>query len=87
VEGRTAADRAGQERGAKREEDKRRRNPPYLETIKIDDEGAYLHAYEVLINPPKVESEGACMAVEKVKHSSRTSLQEALGKPLSVVAF
>jgi gentisate 1,2-dioxygenase len=48
------------------EEDKRRRISPYG-TIKLDDDGALLMPYEVLINPPSVESKALHWPWQKVK--------------------
>ena len=59
------------------EEDKRRRVSPYG-TIKLDDEGAYLMPYEVLINPPTVESKALHWPWEQVKH--HLDKLQALGK-------
>ena len=59
------------------EEDKRRRISPYG-TIKLDDEGAYLMPYEVLINPPTVESKALHWPWEQVKH--HLDKLQALGK-------
>ena len=59
------------------EEDKRRRISPYG-TIKLDDEGACLMPYEVLINPPTVESKALHWPWQEVKH--HLDKLQALGK-------
>jgi gentisate 1,2-dioxygenase len=65
------------EHEAQSEEDKRRRISPYG-TIKLDDEGAFLMPYEVLINPPAVESKALHWPWEQVKH--HLDKLQALGK-------
>src|SRR5256885_8825656 len=59
------------------EEDKRRRVSPYG-TIKLDDEGAQLMPYEILINPPTVQSPALHWPWAEVK--SHLDKLEALGK-------
>src|ERR1700751_1670763 len=59
------------------EEDKRRRVSPYG-TIKLDEEGASLMPYEVLINPPAVESKALHWPWEEVKN--HLDKLQALGK-------
>src|ERR1700752_3166374 len=62
---------------AQSEEDKRRRVSPYG-TIKLNEEGASLMPYEVLINPPAVESKALHWPWEQVKH--HLDKLQALGK-------
>ena len=59
------------------EDDKRRRVSPYG-TFKLNDEGAHLMPYEVLINPPAVESPALHWPWEQVKH--HLDKLQALGK-------
>lgn len=59
------------------EEDKKRRISPFG-TIKLQEDGAWLMPYEVLINPPAVESKALHWPWETVKH--HLDKLEALGK-------
>ena len=59
------------------DEDKKRRVSPFG-TIKLQEDGAWLMPYEVLINPPSVESKALHWPWETVKH--HLDKLEALGK-------
>jgi gentisate 1,2-dioxygenase len=59
------------------EEDRQRRKSPYG-TFKLNDDGAWLMPYEILINPPSVESHALHWPWEQVK--AHLDKLEALGK-------
>jgi gentisate 1,2-dioxygenase len=59
------------------EEDKKRRTSPFG-TFKLNDDGAYLMPYEILINPPTVESPALHWPWQEVK--AHLDKLEALGK-------